>query len=96
MTTRTIEPAPRNAASGRGVLYLAAVFTALGIAGFALGALFMLARLLSPALLAAGIAAFRALPSVALVLLAMSLASLSSFGITAGFWLLVEGVRKRP
>jgi hypothetical protein len=98
MTSRALEPAPPTAVRSVGVLYLlataTAVFTALGIAGFGLGVLFMLTRLLSPMFLTAGIAVIRALPPVPLVLFAMSLASLASFGVTLGLWLLVERVRK--
>lgn len=65
----------------------------LGLGGSALVALFALARMLFPASVAAAMAAVRALPAVALALLATILMPIFAFEIILGLWLLVKGVR---
>ena len=64
-----------------------------GIAGSALGALYVLARFLFPASVAATVTAFLALPAFALALLAMVVVPIMTFEFTLGVWLLVKGVR---
>lgn len=64
-----------------------------GLGASVLGALFLLARMLFPAWVTSAIAAVRALPPVALVLLAVTFVPIFAFEVTLGFWLLVKGVR---
>jgi hypothetical protein len=63
----------------------------LALGGSALVALFALARMLFPA----SAAAVRALPPVALALLALIVVPVMAFEILLGLWLLVKGVRIR-
>ncbi len=64
-----------------------------GVAGTALGVLYILARLAFPAYLAAASTAVLSLPAAALVPLALVIAPIMSFEFTIGLWLLVKGVR---
>lgn len=64
-----------------------------GVAASALTLLFILARMLFPAWVTETTAAVRALPAVALVLLAMIVVPIFAFEVTLGLWLLVKGVR---
>jgi len=64
-----------------------------GVAASALTLLYILARMLFPASVAAASAAVRALPAFALVLLAIIFVPIFAFEVTLGLWLLVKGVR---
>ena len=73
--------------------YVPKALALLGLAGSALTVLFVLTRMLFPALVVAAFAAVRALPTVALASLAVLVVPILSFEITLGLWLLVKGVR---
>jgi hypothetical protein len=72
--------------------YVPGVLAFSGLAGSALCAFYVLARMLLPAWVTAATAAVRALPVVALVLLAMIFVPILAFEVTLGAWLLVRGV----
>jgi hypothetical protein len=73
--------------------YVPRALAFLGLGGSALVVLFVLARMLFPALFVAATAAVRALPAVALASLALVFVPILSFEVTLGLWLLVKGVR---
>ena len=73
--------------------YIPRLLAISGIAACALGVVYILARFLFPAPVAAATASVLALPAVAKVLIALILVPIFSFELTLGFWLLVKGVR---
>jgi len=73
--------------------YVPKAIALLGLAGSALVVLFVLGRMLFPALLAGASAAVLALPAVARGLLAILFLPVLAFEIILGLWLLVKGVR---
>jgi len=73
--------------------YVPKVLALLGLAGSAQVVLFSLARLLFPAFATLAFAAVRALPAIALALLALIFVPIIGFEILRGLWLLVKGVR---
>jgi len=73
--------------------YIPRPLALLALGGSAMVALFVLARMLFPASVAAAVAAVRGLPAVALVSLGVILLPILAFEILLGTWLLVKGVR---
>ncbi|MGH7340794.1 MAG: DUF4386 family protein, partial [Candidatus Rokuibacteriota bacterium] len=73
--------------------YVPRALALLGLVGSALAALFALTHMLFPAFVAAAFTAVRALPPVALALLALVLAPILLVEFALGLWLLVKGVR---
>ena len=73
--------------------YIPRMLALSGVAASALDVLYILARFLFPAPVAAVTASVLALPAVGKVLIALILVPIFSFELTIGFWLLVKGVR---
>lgn len=73
--------------------YVPKAFALLGLGGSALVVLFALAGMLYPASVAAAFAAVRALPAVALALLALIIVPILAFEVLIGISLLVKGIR---
>lgn len=73
--------------------YVPRALALLGVGGSGLVVLFVTARILFPASVVAAIAAVRALPAVALALVALIVVPILAFEAILGFWLLVKGVR---
>ena len=73
--------------------YVPRALAIVGLVGSASAALFALTRMLFPTLIASAFEAVRALPTVALVLLALVFVPILLFEFVFGLWLLVKGVR---
>ena len=73
--------------------YVPIALAAAGIVMSVLGAMFFIARLVVPGLVATTFAAVRGLPTVALALVAVIALPFLAFEVILGVWLLVRGIR---